>query len=197
MIEKQESNILTTNTKWSIIQLIKTMNLWNYYQLDEIRKYHPEWSNQITKEHTWYVLTNKWKLAPNVGIHKTQFTVHMKLKIKEYPWVDASFFLWRGNKILTAGNMETLCEPETKGNTTLRLPQLGIHPLCSLQTRKLLWMQGCACWQEPNMVLKRLCQSLTNTEADAPSQPLDWAEGLWWSKWRKDWRNCVYLQLHR
>ena len=26
-------------------------------EIDEIRKYHPEESNQVTKEHTWYALT--------------------------------------------------------------------------------------------------------------------------------------------
>jgi hypothetical protein len=31
--------------------------------LERIRKYHPEWGNPITKEHTWYAFTDKWILA--------------------------------------------------------------------------------------------------------------------------------------
>ena len=36
---------------------------------------------------------------------------------------------------------------------------------------------------------ERLCQSLTNTEADACSQPLDWAQCPQWRSQRKDWRS--------
>jgi hypothetical protein len=25
----------------------------------ELEKYHPEWGNPVTKEHTWYALTDK------------------------------------------------------------------------------------------------------------------------------------------
>jgi hypothetical protein len=32
------------------------------------------------------------------------------------------------------------------------------------------------------------CQSLTNTEADVCSQPLDWARDPWWRSWKRDWR---------
>jgi hypothetical protein len=39
----------------------------------------------MTKEHTWYVLTDKWILAQKLGISKIQFTDHMKLKKKEGP----------------------------------------------------------------------------------------------------------------
>jgi hypothetical protein len=35
------------------------------------------------KEHTWYVLTDKWILAQKVRISKIQFTDHMKPKKKE------------------------------------------------------------------------------------------------------------------
>jgi hypothetical protein len=34
---------------------------------------------------------------------------------------------------------------------------------------------------------ERLCQNLTNTEADALSQPLGWTQGPQWRTWRKDW----------
>ena len=46
--------------------------LLNYYkqwfheilvQLDGSGVYHPEWGKTITKEHTWYALTDKWILT--------------------------------------------------------------------------------------------------------------------------------------
>jgi hypothetical protein len=41
---------------------------------------------------------------------------------------------------------------------------------------------GSLIWLSP----ERLCQSLTNTEADSLSQPLDWAQGpRWWSQTEK------------
>jgi hypothetical protein len=40
-------------------------------------------------------------------------------------------------------------------------------------------------WLSP----ERLCQSLTNTEADAHSHLLDWAQDPWQKRCRRDWRN--------
>ena len=40
-------------------------------------------SEVITKEHTWYALTDKWILVQKLWIPKIQFTDHMKLKKKE------------------------------------------------------------------------------------------------------------------
>jgi hypothetical protein len=50
----------------------------------------------------------------------------------------------------------------------------GIHPICSPQTQSLLLMPRSTLdrsliWMSP----ERLCQSLTDTDADACSQPLD------------------------
>jgi hypothetical protein len=73
------------------------------------RKYYPEWGNPDTKEHTSYAITYKWILALKLGIHKIQFTDHMKLKMKEQQSVDTLVLLSRGNKILTGGNSETKC----------------------------------------------------------------------------------------
>ena len=39
-------------------------------QMDRTRKYHPELGNSITKEHTWYALTDKWILAQKLRIPK-------------------------------------------------------------------------------------------------------------------------------
>ena len=44
------------------------------------RKCHPEQGNPITKEHTWYALTNKQTLAQKFKINKLRFTQHKKLK---------------------------------------------------------------------------------------------------------------------
>ena len=37
--------------------------------------HHPEWGNPITKELTWYVLTDKWILAQKFRIPKIQDTI--------------------------------------------------------------------------------------------------------------------------
>ena len=49
--------------------------------MDGTRKCHPEQGNPITKDHTWYSLTNKWMLAQKLKINKLQFTQHRKLSI--------------------------------------------------------------------------------------------------------------------
>jgi hypothetical protein len=68
----------------------------------------------VTKEHTWYALTDKWILAQRLGIPKIQFTDHMKLKNNEDQSLDASVLLRRGNKLLTEGNTKTKYGAETK-----------------------------------------------------------------------------------
>jgi hypothetical protein len=35
--------------------------------------YHPERGNPITKEHTWYTLTDKWILAQKLRISEIKF----------------------------------------------------------------------------------------------------------------------------
>jgi hypothetical protein len=50
-------------------------------QMDGPGGYHPEWDNPITKELTWYVLTDKWiSELQKLRIPKIQFAKHMKLK---------------------------------------------------------------------------------------------------------------------
>jgi hypothetical protein len=56
--------------------------------MDRSGGYHPEWGNPITKEHTWYALTDKLILAQKLRIPKKQFAKHMKLKKKEDQRVD-------------------------------------------------------------------------------------------------------------
>ena len=92
--------------------------------MDGSRKYHPEWDNPITKEHTWYSLSVKWILTQKLGIPKIQFTDLMKLK-KEDQSVDTSILLRRGNKIPIEGVTETKFGAETEGQTIQKLPYLG------------------------------------------------------------------------
>jgi hypothetical protein len=76
--------------------------------------------------------------------------------------VDASVLLRRGNKIVTGGNMETKCGAETL------IPYTDTKP-----------RYYCGCWEvlaDGSLISlspKRLCQSLTNSEADACNHPLD------------------------
>ena len=63
--------------------------------MDGTRKYHPEQGNPVTKEHTWYALTNKQMLAQKLKINKLKY---IKLKKKEDLSEDASVPLRRGTK---------------------------------------------------------------------------------------------------
>jgi hypothetical protein len=72
------------------------------------RKYHPEGDNPVTKEHTWYVLTDKCILAQKLRIPKIQFTHHMKLKENEDQSVGTLVLLRSGDKILMEENRDKL-----------------------------------------------------------------------------------------
>jgi hypothetical protein len=76
--------------------------------------------SEVTKEHTWYVLIDKWILVQKLRIPKIQYTDHMKLKRKEGQSVDTSFLLRMGNKIPMGEDTETKCRAETEGMTIQR-----------------------------------------------------------------------------
>jgi hypothetical protein len=116
------------------------------------RKCHPDWGNKITKEYTWYALTDKLILAQELGIPKIQFTDHVKLK-KEDQSVDTLVLLRRGNKFSMGGDTVTKHGAETEENAIQRLPHPGIDPIYSHQTQTLLWMPTSACWQEPDIAV--------------------------------------------
>jgi len=59
--------------------------------------------------------------------------------------VDASFLLKRENKILTEGYIGTKSGAGTEEKVMQRLPQMGIHPICSQKTPLLLLMIRSAC----------------------------------------------------
>ena len=71
-------------------------------------------------------------------VYKIQLIDHMKLKKKEDQSVDALVLLRRGNKVLKGGNMETKCGAETEERAIQRLSYLGIYPIYSWQSQKLL-----------------------------------------------------------
>jgi hypothetical protein len=104
--------------------------------------YHPERGNPITKEHTWYALTDKQILTQKLRIPKIKFAKHMKFKKKEDQRVDTSFRLRMGNKISMEGDTETKFRAEMEERTIQRLPHLGIHPIYHHQTQTLLHMPG-------------------------------------------------------
>ena len=65
--------------------------------MDRTRKY-PEGGNPITKEHTWYALTDKWILAQKLRIPMIKFREYMKLKKKEEQSMDTSVLLRKGEE---------------------------------------------------------------------------------------------------
>jgi hypothetical protein len=119
--------------------------------------YHPEWGNPITKELTWYVLTDKQILAQKLRLPKIQFSKHMKLK-NEDQWVDTSFLLRMGNKIIVEGVTETKFGAETEERTIQKLSHPGIHPIYNHQTQTLLHMPARFCWKDPDKAVS--CEAM-------------------------------------
>jgi hypothetical protein len=66
--------------------------------MDGTRKYQPESGNPITKEYTWYALTDKWILVKKLRIPMIKFTDHMKLKMRKGQSVDTLVLLRTGRK---------------------------------------------------------------------------------------------------
>ena len=110
--------------------------------------YHAEWGHPITKEVTWYALTDKWILAQKPRIPKIQLPKHKKIE-KEDQHMDTSFLPRIGNKISMEGVTETKFRAKTKGWTIQKLPHPGIHPIISHQTQTLLHMPERFCWRDP------------------------------------------------
>ena len=119
--------------------------------MDESGRYHPEWGNPITKEQTWYALTDKWILTLKLRLPKIQFAKHMKLKKKEDQSVDISFLLRMGNKIPIEGVTETKFGDETEGRMMQRLPHSGIHTVINHRTQTQSHMPARFCQQDPDI----------------------------------------------
>ena len=120
--------------------------------------YHPEWGNPITKEVTWYALTDKWILAQKLRIPKIQFAKHKKIKKNEDQSMDTSFLLRIGNKTPLEGVTETKFGTKMKGWTIQRLPHPGIHPIINHQTQTLLHMPARFCWRDPDIAVS--CEAM-------------------------------------
>ena len=108
--------------------------------MDGNGEYHPECGNPVTKDHSWYALTDKWILALKLGIPKIQFTYQMMPKEEEEQSMDTVFLIRRRNKIPTEGDTETKCGEESERKTIQILPHLGIHPTYNYKTHTLFWM---------------------------------------------------------
>jgi hypothetical protein len=78
--------------------------------------YQPELGNPITKEHTWYALTDKRILVQKLRISEMQFAKHMKLT-KEDQSVNTLLLLRMGNKIPMEGVTETKFGAKMEGKT--------------------------------------------------------------------------------
>jgi hypothetical protein len=75
--------------------------------MDASGGYHPECGNPVTKEHTWYALSDKCILAQKPRISKIQFVKHMELKKKEDQCVHTLLLPRMWNKIPMEGVAET------------------------------------------------------------------------------------------
>ena len=84
-----------------------------------------------------------------------QDTIHRLQEAQEEgrPKCECFGFSEKGNKILTGAIMETKYGAETEGKAIQRLSYLGIHPINSYQTPKLLWMTRSAYSKEPVTVV--------------------------------------------
>ena len=138
--------------------------------MDVLVGYYQEWGNLITKEHTWYALTNKWILAQKFWISRIQFTSHMKLKKKVDQSVDTLILLRRWNKIHMEGVTDIKCGAETEGMTIQRLLHLGVHHICSNQTQTLLWMPTSSYWQKPVIAVSGVSPPVPNKYRVGSSQ---------------------------
>ena len=84
-----------------------------FRQMDESGDYHPEWGNPVTKEHTWYALTDK------------PMILAQKLRI----------LLRRRNKIPMEGDTETKFRAETEEWPSRDCPTWGFIPWTTTKPR--------------------------------------------------------------
>ena len=140
--------------------------------------YHPEWGNPITKELTWYALTDKWILAQILRIPKIQFAKHMKLKKNEDQSVDTLPLLRIQNKTPMEGVTETKFGAETEGRIMQRLLYPGIHTIISHQTQTLLHKPARFCWKDPDIAVSCEAMLVTGKHRSGCSQlSIGWNTG--------------------
>jgi len=92
-----------------------------------------------------------------------------------------SFLKW-GTKIFIGGDIETKFGAETEGMAIQSLPTWGSNPyIYSHQTQTILMNQEVHADRSLiKLSVERLCQSMTNTEANVSSQPLNSKQGSHW-----------------
>jgi hypothetical protein len=91
-------------------------------------------------------------------------------------------------EFLSKGNAGTKSRAETDGKNIHTLPHQGSIPSADTKPRHYCWCQEALA--DRNLVLlspERLCQSLTNTDADSESQPSDWSQGTQWKSLEMVW----------
>ena len=145
--------------------------------MDGFGGYHPEWGNSITRELTWYVLTDNWILAQKLRIPKKQFAKHMKLKNEDQS-VDTLPLLRTGNKTPMEGVTETKFGTKTKGWTIQRLLHPGIYPIIIHQMQKLLYMPPRFCWKDPDIPVS--CEAMpvpTKHRSGSSQSAIGWNTG--------------------
>jgi hypothetical protein len=105
--------------KWWILEVLR--------QMDRTRKYLPEWDNPITKEYTWYALTDKWILISPV--QNTQDTIHRPLEPHKEGRSQCEYFgpSYKGNQNTHGRIYETMFVAETERKAIQWLSHMGIH----------------------------------------------------------------------
>ena len=155
--------------------------------MDGSRKYHLEWGNPITREHTWYAMAHKWILAQKLWTPKTQSTDHIKLKNIQHQCVDSSFLLRRG-EILTGDNIETNYWVETEEkpprdcHTWGSIPYTMYKPRCYCgcrevqANRNLISVVSLQHWVELQCWTPQCCSS--SNKATRPNNATPWAKDI-------------------
>ena len=139
--------------------------------MDGTWAYHPEWGNQITKYHTWCVLTDKWILAEKFRISKIHSQTILTSRRKFKVWM----LLRRGNWILTGGIMGQNVEQSQKERPSRDCPTWRSIPYAVAKPRHY-----CRCWEplaDQRLIWlapEGLFQNLENTETNVHSQILAW-----------------------
>jgi hypothetical protein len=146
--------------------------------MDGTWKYHLELGNLDTKEHKWYALTDKYILAQKFRISKILFqTIQSSRRRKTKAWI-LHYFVEGGTKCSQEETRRQIVEQRLKEKPSSNFPTWGFIPHSVANPRHYCGCQKMladrkAIWLCPD----RFCQSRTNTEVDACSQPLDWAWG--------------------
>ena len=114
--------------------------------------YHPEGGNPITKEHTWYALTDKWILAqkqnaqdPICKTHETQEEGRPKCEYFVPPYNGEQNTHVRRYRDKVWSWYRRKDHPETAPP--------GDNPIISHQTQTLLHMPSRFCWKDPDIAV--------------------------------------------